>query len=57
MTSELILLRALQLGLRIPDLVLLSGGQLTDLMIEKNNDSYDYPKKATTQDYDKFFGG
>lgn len=57
MTSELILLRVLQLGLRIPDLVLLSGGQLTDLMIEKNNDSYDYPKKATTQDYDRMFGG
>jgi len=56
-TSELILLRALQLGLRIPDLVLLSGGQLTDLMIEKNNDSYDYPKKATTKDYDRMFGG
>lgn len=55
-TSELILLRALQLGLRITDLELLSGGQLTDLMVEKNNDSYDYPRKATTEDYDRFFG-
>lgn len=55
--SEVELLRALQLGLRIQDLELLDGGQLLDLIIEKNNDSYDYPIRATTEDYDSFFGG
>lgn len=55
--STVELLRALQLGLKLEDLAMLDGGQLVDLIIEHNNDSYEYLPVATTEDYDELFGG
>ena len=47
------LLRALQIGLRLDDLDVLTYGQVTDLMIEKANDSCDYAQLATQEDFDR----
>jgi hypothetical protein len=49
-------LRALQIGLRLEDLDLLTLGELLDLIIERSNDDYNYPTKGTTEDIDKMFG-
>ena len=55
-TDAVEILRAYQMGLRLEDLAQLDSGQFIDLLIEAHNDSYDYPIKATTEDFDKFFG-
>jgi hypothetical protein len=49
-------LRALQLGLRIEDLNILTLGELLDLIVERSNDDYNYEQKATTEDIDRLFG-
>lgn len=53
MNSSLFILRAIELGLSITDLDFLSLGEITDLFIEKINDSFDYPYKATQADIDR----
>lgn len=50
------LLRALQVGLRPDDLDYLDYGTVTDLLIERGNDDYEYPQLATQEDYDAFLG-
>lgn len=47
------ILRALQIGLRLDDLDALTYGQVTDLMIEKANDSCEYAELATQDDFDR----
>ena len=47
-------LRAVQIGLSIEDLEQLDIGFVFDLMIEAENDHYEYPYKAEQQDIDKF---
>ena len=53
MTASLFILRAIEMGLSLSDMDLLSMGEITDLMIEKINDSYEYPYVATQADIDR----
>ena len=46
-------LRAVQLGLSIGDLEYLSIGMVYDMLVERQNDSYDYPVVATQADIDR----
>ena len=55
-TTALLLLRALQLGLSMEDLKLVTVGMVIDMMIERGNDDYDWPKMATQSDFDAFRG-
>lgn len=48
------LLRALQVGLSLSDLDYLESGEVTDLVIEHNNDSATYRQVATQADFDRF---
>lgn len=54
MTTPLFLLRAVQLGLSMIDLDLLSIGLVNDLFIENANDDYPYQQIATQEDFDRF---
>ena len=47
------MLRCVQLGLSIADLDQLSIGMVYDMLIEKQNDNYDYPVLATQADIDR----
>lgn len=48
------MLRAIQLGLKISDLEQITIGELVDMLIENDNDSYEYPIKATQDDFRSF---
>lgn len=50
----MIVLRALQIGLRLSDLEQITLGELIDILIENENDSYEYPTKATQDDFRSF---
>lgn len=50
----MLVLRALQLGLRLTDLDQITVGDLVDLIIESSNDEYEYPVKATQEDFRSF---
>ena len=54
MTTPLFLLRAVELGLSVSDLSLLTIGLVNDMFTGKNNDEYKYKEVATQEDYDKF---
>ncbi len=54
MTTPLFLLRCKQLGLSLTELDLLTIGIINDMFTEKENDSYDYPYRATQSDMDGF---
>ena len=56
-TTPLIMLRGLSLGLTFYDMCELEVGEIIDMLIEQANDSYDYPKKGTQEDFAKLFGG
>lgn len=47
------MLRCVQLGLSVADLDQLSIGMVYDMLIEKQNDNYDYPVLATQADIDR----
>lgn len=49
--------RALSLGLTLADLESVEVGLVTDMIIETENDSYEWPYKATQEDFDKFKNG
>ena len=51
--TAIFLLRAVQLGLSVADLDELSIGMVLDVLIERQNDSYDYPVLATQADIDR----
>ena len=50
----MLVLRALQIGLKISDLDQITVGYLIDMLIENENDSYEYPIKATQDDFRSF---
>lgn len=54
MTTPLFLLRAVELGLSVSDLSLLTIGLVNDMFTEKNNDEYKYKEVPTQDDFDKF---
>ncbi len=48
------MLRAFQIGLKLSDLEDITIGELVDILIEHANDEYEYPIKATQDDYRSF---
>ena len=54
MTTPLFLLRAVQLGLSLSELELLTIGMVNDMHIESRNDEYKYKEVAGQEDFDKF---
>jgi hypothetical protein len=54
MTTPLFLLRAVQLGIAIRDLELLTIGMVNDMSAERSNDDWDYEELATQEDFDRF---
>ncbi|MCD8049817.1 MAG: hypothetical protein LUG52_09565 [Clostridia bacterium] len=54
MTTELFLLRCVQLGISIRDLDLLTIGMCTDMFTENLNDDYDYPLTPTQEMMDRW---
>lgn len=55
-TSQLIL-RGLELGLSYFEVLQLEVGELLDILVEKQNDSYEYAIVATEDDIAREFGG
>ena len=54
MNTGLFLLRCVQIGLSLSDLDLLTIGMIDEMFIERDNDDYDYPYKATQAQMDAF---
>lgn len=54
MTTPLFMLRAVQMGISISDLELITIGLVLDMSTEAQNDSYKYPSLATQDDFDRF---
>lgn len=55
MNTALYLLRAVQLGLNISEMSLLTMGMVMDMITESSNDEYKgYRQVATQEDFDKF---
>lgn len=56
MTTALLLLRCLQIGLSIRDLDLLTIGMVNDMYAESSNDEHqsEYRQLATQSDFDSF---
>ena len=54
MTVGLFLLRCKELHLTLEELERLKEGMIYDLMIERSNDDYEYPYKATQADFEAF---
>lgn len=52
--TSLYLLRCLEIGLRPSDLHDLEYGTVTDMIIERGNDSQEYNYVATQEDFDRF---
>lgn len=53
-TTPLLMLRAVQLGISIRDLDLLTIGMINDMFVEAENDKLDHPVIATQEDMDRF---
>ncbi len=53
MTPALMFLRALQIGLTYTEAFFMDVGFLNNLMIEKNNDGFEYPIIGTAEDFRK----
>lgn len=56
MNTGIFMLRCKELGLSIFELDNLDFGLVVDMLIERNNDEYEYPIKASQSDFDKFRG-
>lgn len=54
MTTALFLLRCMEIGISIRDLDLLTIGMVLDIWTEKGNDSVQYDRLATQEDFNKF---
>ena len=54
MTLALFLLRAIQIGLKLPDLDCLETGTVYDIITEASNDDCEYKQVATQEDFDRF---
>lgn len=48
------MLRCKELGLSIKELENIEFGLVVDMLIEKGNDEYKYPYKASQKDFDRF---
>ena len=48
------MLRCKELGLSIDELENIDFGLVADMLTEKDNDNYDYPYKASQEDFDRF---
>lgn len=54
MTTPLFLLRCMEVGIRIPDLDLLTIGLVIDIWNEKGRDKQHFDEVATQADFDAF---
>lgn len=54
MTTQLFLLRCVQLSISIADLDLLTIGLVNDMFTERQDDDYPYKELASQADFDKF---
>jgi len=54
MTTALFLLRCVQLGISIRDLELLTVGMVYEMLAENGNDSEEYCRTATQEQFDLF---
>ena len=54
MTTPLLLLRCVQLGMSMGDLNFLTIGLVNDMFTERENDEYKYHMLADQSDFDKF---
>lgn len=54
MSTPLLILRAVQMGISVQDMDLLSIGMIQDMYTESLNDQEDYARVATQEDFDKF---
>lgn len=54
MSTELFVLRAIQVGLSLSDLDTLSYGFVLGMLIEQGNDGQEYNEVATQADFDRF---
>ncbi len=54
MTTALFLLRAVQMGIAVGELDLLSVGMILDMIAERQNDDLEWPELATQEDFDRF---
>lgn len=52
--TPVFMLRCCELGLSVKDLEDYNVGEIYDLMIEKQNDAYEYPLIPQQSDFDKF---
>lgn len=50
----MLMLRALEIGLKLSELEEITVGELIDMLIEHSNDQYEYPIKATQDDFARF---
>lgn len=50
----MLVLRALQIGLHLSDLEQITLGDLVDILIERENDEFEYPIKASQEDFRSF---
>ena len=48
------MLQCKELGLTVLELEEIDFGQIQDMLIEKQNDEYKWPYKATQEDFDRF---
>lgn len=48
------MLRCAELGLSVEDLEQMEFGLVSDMLVEKTNDDYKYPFKATQDDFNRF---
>jgi hypothetical protein len=54
MTTGLFMLRCKEFGFSLAELEEIEFGLVADMMIEQDNDHYEYPYKASQSDFDKF---
>lgn len=54
MTTGLFMLRCKELGFSVDELEQIEFGLVADMLTEKGNDEYEYPYKASQNDFDKF---
>lgn len=55
-TGSAFMLRCAQLGLSDDALNNMDLGMVYDMLIEEDNDKYEYPYKATQADIERYFG-
>lgn len=56
-TTAQLILRGLELGLSYFEILQMEVGELLDILVEKQNDSYEYAILATEDDIAREFGG